>query len=135
MATTEQAVQARPNRDRRYARVFEGLRNVDVSDMAFVRVLFRDCTFRKLRGAHIVNCTFERCTLDTDDPREILGVTTTLNCRTFEGLKFSPAAMDAVLHLVAMGCSDAEQREKILAVIDPHRLKLYGKIWHKLELP
>ena len=135
MQSTEQARSARrekPRSDGFFSQVIENGSRLDLSNRSFVRVLFRGCSFSSLKNAHFVRCVFENCALDSDDVREALSVTATLNCDTFDGVRFSPAILDALVYLVTRGAEESEQR-RLRCGIGEARCRFFDKMFPEFE--
>lgn len=118
---------------RRFSEIHEDEDLPDIRGRGFVRALFSKCRFKNMRKSHLVGCTMDQCTVETDDPRDILDVTLTLNCHTFRNLRLSPAAFDALLYVATMSAPDEETREKARAALDPERRKLFDRIFPTME--
>lgn len=134
MSTLVPVVTQRPSNDRFYSQVYENIDPLDLAGHGFMRVLFRNCRIVNLRGTKLVNCTFRNCRLDVSDPRGIIGCTMTYDCKSFSGLKCSPESIDAFLYLVASGCRDKDQQDRIHAAIDQHRLRVFKRIWNSVAI-
>jgi hypothetical protein len=118
---------------RRFSAVYENTDFPSLRGRGFVRALFSDCTFHDIRKVHFVNCTMENCRIETEDPRDLLEATITINCHTFRNLKLSPAAFDALLFVISMAAPDEDMRTRSRTALDPSRLKLYERIFPELE--
>jgi len=119
--------------ERNYSEVHQGETLLDLRWRRFAGALFADCTFRDVSGAVFQDCVLHGSRLDTEDIREMLGVTLSLDCFTFDGLHLSPTALDGFLYLLTMTAGNDETRAKVEAAIDPARLKLFRRIFANTE--
>lgn len=101
----------------------------DVSGCHFQNELFSECTFGRVRGAEFKNCVLAGSNFEADDIRDILGVTLTLDCFTFENMEPSALALDAILFLLTMTRGNGAARQKIEAAIDPERLEKFRRLF------
>jgi len=99
----------------------------------FSNELFSGCTFGSVRGAEFAHCVMHDCVLEAEDMRDILGVTLTLDCHTFGGVRFSPTALDAILFLLTTTKGNDATRQKIEAAIDPERLEKFRRLFPRTE--
>lgn len=76
---------------------------------------FYDCEFQKLGGATLANSSLSGCKFTMTDPRDIIGLTVTMDCFTFENLELSPEVFDMLLLLI---CKTKGNTEKRLAIIE-----------------
>jgi hypothetical protein len=76
---------------------------------------YYDCTFHKLGGATLANCSLSGCKFAMTDPRDILGLTVTMDCFTFENLEVTEEVFDALLLLI---CKTKGNTKKRLAIIE-----------------
>ena len=105
-------------------------RNLDLHDMTgrrFLKELFHACRFEKLAGV-----VFERCCLmgSSWKPRraeDMLGVTVTMDCFTFEGLEMNELAFDAFLYMLVMTRGNDAKRDMVRRLIDPRHLRYFEK--------
>lgn len=118
---------------RNYTETHMGETLPDVRGRRFVNALLSDCTFRKVAGAQFINSVLAGSKLDADDIRDFLGTTMTLDCFTFENLELSPPAFDAILFLLTMTRANDASRAKLEQVIDPHRLRLFRRLFPDTE--
>jgi hypothetical protein len=125
------AVPARPGRERFFSAVIDGLKDANLAGRGFVRTLFKNCTLQNVRRAHFANCTFDRCSLEPRDVRDLVGATLTLDCAAFNGLKFNALAIDSIIFLLSRAASE-EDKARLLSIMDPQRVKLFEKIFPEL---
>lgn len=78
-------------------------------------VEFYDCTFNKLGGAVLENCSLSGCKFAMTDPADIIGLTVTMDCFTFSNLELSPEVFDMLLMLI---CKSKGNNEKRLSIIE-----------------
>jgi hypothetical protein len=77
--------------------------------------IFYDCTFKKLNGATLKNCTLHSSKFAMTKPEDIIGLTVTMDCNTFKELEFSPEVFDLLLLLI---CRSKGNNAKRLAIIE-----------------
>lgn len=117
-----------------YSQVIKDNQSLDISHKSYVRVLFKNCRFVKVRGSQLINCTLQFCTLDPVDVRELVGFTATINCPTFYKCKLSPLALNCMLFLFSNG-ADPVEKARVRSVIPKQQVALFEKIYPDLEVP
>jgi len=78
---------------------------------------FFNCVFRKLNGVIFENCDMNHSRLVATDVRDVLGLTVTLDCKTFENVELSPEMFDAFLCLLCKTKGNDEKRKELLKII------------------
>lgn len=121
------------SRLRAYSETHIGESLPDLTGRRFYGALLADCKLGRVAGAVFKDCVLAGSELQASDVRDFLGVTLTLDCFTFEGLRLSPEALDGILFLLTMTQGNDATREKIAAAIDPERLKLYRRLFPQTE--
>jgi hypothetical protein len=124
--------QPRPDPLRFFSQVIKDQKNLNLEGQGFVRALFVNCQITRLRNTTLAKCTMSGCSLEPADIRDILGITITLNCHTWDHFRMSPLTLDAILYLITRGAAPEEQ-ERVRSVIDPHRRDLFAKVFPLLE--
>lgn len=76
---------------------------------------FYDCTFHKLNGAVLKNCTMRGSKFAMTKPEDIIGLTLTMDCFFFSELELSPEVFDLLLLLI---CKTRGNTKKRLAIIE-----------------
>jgi hypothetical protein len=76
---------------------------------------FYDCTFHKLNGAVLKDCTMMGSKLVMTKPEDIIGATVTMDCFFFNELELSPEVFDLLLLLI---CRTKGNTKKRLAIIE-----------------
>lgn len=74
-----------------------------------------DCTFNKLNGGELKNCTLYGSKFAMTKPEHMVGLTITLDCATFDTLELSPEVFDYMLLLL---CRTKGNNDKRLAIIE-----------------
>lgn len=64
---------------------------------------------------------------------DMLGVTLTLDCFTFDGFHWNELAMDAMLYLLSMTAGNDERRAILRRMVRPESLIDFEKLFLKLE--
>jgi len=95
--------------------------------------LFFGCQFRKLNNLTLKDCDLNRSEFTTEDVREALGFTLTLNCHSFAGVKYSPLLFDLMLMLLVSTEGNDEKRVKLLEVLGKDRYLKLKRILKALE--
>lgn len=104
-----------------------------VRGQRFVNALFRDCVFEDVADAQFINCVMDGSEIAVDDVRKAVGVTCTINCFTFEGLKLSPVMFDAFLFNLTLTRGNDEARKRLEGIIDPKRLRMFRIAFPHIE--
>jgi len=105
----------------------------DLRGLRFRDALFHDCRIGRVAGAVFERCAMAGSSVEVDDPRDLLGVTATLDCFTFRGLRLSSVALDALIFLLTMTVGNDATRKKLESCIDPRRLQLFRTMFPNLE--
>lgn len=84
------------------------------------RAEFYDCTFHKLRGARLTNCSFKGCKFAMTSLEDIIGVNLAMDCFTFDNLELSPEVFDALLLLICKSKGNTKKRKDIIENIVGH---------------
>lgn len=79
------------------------------------KVEFYDCTFHKLAGAVLKDCTMYGSKFAMTKPEDIIGLTLTMDCFFFDNLELSPEVFDMLLLLI---CKTKGNTDKRLAIIE-----------------
>jgi len=118
---------------RQFSETHQGEALGDVRGRRFDNALLADCEIARIAGATFKNCVMDGSSIQADDIRDILGVTVTLDCFTFVGLRLSPVTLDAFLYLLVQTTGNDTTRAKVEAAIDPQRLRLFRKLFPQVE--
>ena len=104
----------------------------DLSGRRIENALLADCRITGLAGARIANCDLRGTEIDIQDLRKLLGVTVTLDCFTFDGLKPSEFVVDAMTYLLST-CDIADsKRQQLRSTIDSSRLQHFDRAFKVL---
>jgi hypothetical protein len=95
--------------------------------------LFFNCKFKKLNGLTLKDCDLNRSEFITDDIRDALGFTLTLNCMSFNHVQYSELLFDLLLLLLSKTKGNDEKREKLLDVVGRERANKLLRILNTLE--
>jgi hypothetical protein len=90
-------------------------REVFTEPISAQRAVFYNCTFNKLAGADLKNCVLYGSTFAMTKPEDIIGLTVTMDCKTFDNLELSPDVFDLLLMLI---CRTKGNNKKRLAIIE-----------------
>jgi hypothetical protein len=105
----------------------------DVSGRRFICVSLADCEISKACGAEFLHCSLRGAKFTSEDVRDYIGMTATLDCQTFEGVELPPVAFDLFLKLFSLTLGNDEKRKGLRALIDPTRLRIFDRIFPDLE--
>jgi hypothetical protein len=105
----------------------------NVTGRRFVKTDLSNCIIGPSRGAQFIHCYMEGARFVGPDIRDILGLTATLNCKTFQGLELPAVALDGLLKLFSIGKGNDERRQQMRSIIDPHRLRVFDRVFPDLE--
>lgn len=92
--------------------------------------LFFNCTFDDVRNATFKNCTMNNSKLLVNRLEDALGLTATLDCKSFHGLELSPLLFDLMVVLLLKTKGNVEKRKKLLEVLGKERVV---ELLHQLE--
>lgn len=81
---------------------------------------FYSCTFHKLRGARLTNCTLKDCKFVMTKLEDIIGVNLAMDCFTFSDLELSEEVFDALLLLICKSTGNTKKRAAIIKDIVGH---------------
>lgn len=76
---------------------------------------FYDCVFNKLNGAVLKNCKLFGSRFAMTRPKDIIGLTVTMDCDSFSNLELSPEVFDYLLLLM---CRTKGNKQKRLDIIE-----------------
>lgn len=107
--------------------------SLDISGKLLNRALLERCRIARFRGAMLKDCVLRDCEIDPVDVRDLIGLTVTLGCSTFNRTKVSPLAMDALIYLISKG-ADAAEKKRVRAVIPPERVALFDRLFPQLDV-
>jgi hypothetical protein len=85
--------------------------------------LFFNCKFRNLKDLTLKNCDLNKSEFLTEDIREALGFTVTLDCFSFKDVKYSDLLFDLFLVLAIKSASDPAKRQKLVDLVGHKRVK------------
>lgn len=83
-------------------------------------VEFYDCTFKKLAGAMLSNCSLHGCKFAMTKPEDVIGLTLTLDCFSFSNLELSPEVFDFLLLLICKTKGNTAKRRAIIEDVVGH---------------
>lgn len=81
---------------------------------------FWDCTFHKLAGATLIDCSLNGCKMAMTKPQDIIGLSLTLDCFTFSNLELSPEVFDFMLLLLCKTKGNVDKRKALLENVVGH---------------
>jgi hypothetical protein len=88
-----------------------------VAGKEFSNALLFNCSFKNLRGLVLKNCDLNQSEFKTESIREAMGFTMTLDCNSFNDVRFSPLLVKLLLTLLYTTKGNDEMREKLPDVI------------------
>jgi hypothetical protein len=97
--------------------------DADCQDLTghFKGAVFYNCLFKKLNGLLLEGCDLNQSKFLTDEIKDALGFTVTLNCHSFENVEISPLLFDLMLLLLCKSKGNTEKRQKLLDIIGHDR--------------
>jgi hypothetical protein len=95
--------------------------------------LFFNCVFKKLNGLTLKNCDLNGSKFITDDLRDALGFTLTLDCHSFSNVEYSELLFDLFLLMAYKSKGNDVKREKLLDVVGKERAEKLLNILAWLE--
>lgn len=91
----------------------------NVSGRSFANALISECRIEKLSRARFENCDLRGTEIAASSLDDLLGVTLTLDCFTFKGLRMSSFSFKSMLYLMTMTEGNDEERADLRRVIGP----------------
>lgn len=83
--------------------------------------LFFNCKFKDVKNLTLKHCDLNRSQFLTDDIRDALGFTVTLDCLSFKDVELSPLMFDLLLCLLIKTKGNNEKRKKLVDAIGKQR--------------
>lgn len=81
---------------------------------------FYDCTFHRLAGVDLLDCTLYGSKFVMKNPEDVIGLGITLDCYTFNNLELSPEVFDFLMLLICKTKGNNEKRRVILENVVGH---------------
>ena len=106
----------------------------DVRGQVFNNQLLHRCHITGMSNATFKKCNLRNSHIDIKSLTDILGVTMTLDCFTFNELRLSPEVLDALIFLLTTTAENDEKRAALRSMIDPKRLRLLERQFEVLAL-
>ena len=75
---------------------------------------YYDCTFHKLNGVMLKNATLRGSKFAMTKPEDIIGLTITMDCFTFDSLELSEEVFDMMLLLICKTKGNTAKRLRII---------------------
>lgn len=95
--------------------------------------LFFNCKFGNIKGLTLKNCDLNQSTFDVKTFKDALGVTITLDCFSFNGVKLSPELFEMYLLLLCMTEGNDEKREAVKSIIGKEKAEKMLKLLRRIE--
>jgi uncharacterized protein YjbI with pentapeptide repeats len=105
----------------------------NVTGRRFVRADLSGCTIGIARAAQFIHCNMRGARFTNDDPRDLISISATLNCETWESLTLPPRSFEALLKLMSITNCGEQKREGLRALIDPQWLATLDRSFPDLE--
>lgn len=83
----------------------------------FLRALFFGCVLKRLRGTTFEHCSLQGSSMEPDRLEDILGVTMTLDCFSWQYVSLNSLAFDAMLFLLSITKGNDSKREVLKRLI------------------
>lgn len=84
--------------------------------------LFFNCTFDKLNGLTLKDCVLSHSKFTTNNIKDALGFTLTLDCFNFKDVEFSPLLFDLYLLMAIQSSGNTEKRKKLIEILGKDRV-------------
>jgi hypothetical protein len=117
--------------DWRNSRIEENLG--DISGRRFVRENLHGSRITVMRGAVLEHCNMAEVQIEPKRLSDLLGVTMTIDCFSFEDLRMNELAMDAMLYLLAKTKGNDEKREVLKSLISAKNKHDFDLLFDRLE--
>ena len=88
----------------------------------YYKQLFHNCTFKKLNGVVAKDCTLTDSKVLTDKMEDALGLTVTLDCKTFDNLELSPLMFDLFVMLLIKTKGNEHKRKRLIDILGRERI-------------
>lgn len=95
--------------------------------------LFFNCQFDKVNDLVLKDCDLNQSRFTTSSVKDVLGLTMTLNCHSFQNVEFSELLFDLFMILAYKSKGNDEKREKLLDVIGRGRAAALLKVLNQIE--
>lgn len=95
--------------------------------------LFFNCKFKNLKGVTLRNCDLSTSQFVTDDVRDALNFTVTLNCHSFRDVELSETLFDLYLLMLCKSAGNDDKRDKLLDVIGRDRAERWLTLLKRIE--
>ena len=97
--------------------------------------LFYNCSVDKVAGLTLKHCVLSGTQFVTQGIKNLLGLTVTLDCNTFNNVEFSADMFDLMLLLLCKTKGNTEKRAKLIEVVGRDRAYQLLKQMEYLEKP
>lgn len=105
----------------------------NLEGMRFSRELFANCRLQRMRGAIFEHCSLQFSRMEPEHLDDILGVTITLDCFSFEDVQYNALALDSILYLLTLTRGNDEKRELLRRAITPEKLEAFNRLFKTME--
>lgn len=109
----------------RWRNEYKDMRLEDISGRRFVRELFFNCQIGRVKGTTFDHCSLLFSRLEPKRLEDILGLTVTLNCFSFENVELNDLAFDAFLHLLSLTKGNDRKRAALRNLISDRNRELF----------
>jgi len=79
--------------------------------------VFYNCLFRDLNGLTLRNCDLNQSRFLTEDVKQMLTFTVTLNCHSFADVELSATIFDYLLLLLVRTKGNTEKRKQLIEIL------------------
>lgn len=95
--------------------------------------LFHNCTFNNLNGLTLKDCTLTHSKVITNTVPDAMGLTITMDCRTFDNLELSPLMFDMFMVMLLKTKGNEEKRKRLIDILGRERLHQLLKEMKQLD--
>ena len=106
---------------------------VDVAGKRFVRALFFNCEFRRLRGATFEHCSLKRSKINPEKVEDLLSLTITLDCFAWNDVELNELAFDVLVYMLSRTRGNDDRRAVLKRMITERNHKRVEKAFEMLE--
>lgn len=95
--------------------------------------LFFRCRFKKLNGLSLINCDLNQSSFDVDSVADAQGLTISLNCHSFRGVRLSPLLFELMLYLLSITAGNDNKRQQLVGIIGIDKASAFSKLLDKVD--
>lgn len=105
----------------------------DLEGMRFSRELFANCVLKRVKSTIFEHCSLQFSHMQPESLDDILGVTMTLDCFSFEDVEWNELSFDAILYLLTLTRGNDEKRAILRRMVSDKQLEAFDRVFKKVE--